>query len=369
MRSVRWFGAVAAVFALALLTGCASSGAMSGSAGAETTMGTQTKGKGSGEGSLVLVTNWGEDTCSLVNVSTAEELARIKTCSKPYDVKIGPEGRYAYATCSGSSEIAVIDLQAMLVAERIGVGQSPRDIAITDDGRAMTANAGDGTISVVDLERGQELYEVEVGSMPYGIDLWRQDRAVVTLWGGNRVAIVETGRDGGEVVQRFKVGSLPYTVVVSEPTGVALVSTFGSHEIYSLDLRSMEMREPTRVGRSPWGIGISPDGATALVANFYSGDASLLRVPEAGQVPGEAGVREVGRVSLGPGLRGGGGGATYSAAKNAAITRTESGRNVAVVTDLSNNRLMIVDMQDRQMERTVSVGKAPYGIAFVPRSR
>src|SRR4051812_3422983 len=65
-------------------------------------------------GNLAVITNWGSDSCSLVDVAGGNELAKIDVGLKLYDVKIDPKGRFAYVTCSGDGYIAIIDIQAML---------------------------------------------------------------------------------------------------------------------------------------------------------------------------------------------------------------------------------------------------------------
>src|SRR5579872_1164390 len=137
-------------------------------------------------GQLAIITNWGSDTCSLIDVDGGKELATIDVGLKPYDVKVDPKGRFAYVTCSGSNHISTVDIQAMLEAkdQRIVVGESPRDIDITPTGdRAVVACSGSDSIAVVDLQQKKRLYTVDVGSIPYGIALSDDAKFVlVTLW-------------------------------------------------------------------------------------------------------------------------------------------------------------------------------------------
>jgi YVTN family beta-propeller protein len=64
----------------------------------------------SGNGNFVLVTNWGDDTVSLVNIVEGTVASTIKVGNKPYDVKVEPSGRFAYVSISGGSYLSVIDL-------------------------------------------------------------------------------------------------------------------------------------------------------------------------------------------------------------------------------------------------------------------
>lgn len=340
--------------------------------------------------SLVIITNWGEDTCSLIDIEAGKELAKISVGLKPYDVKVDPTGRFAYVTSSGADYISVIDIQAMLERkdERIKIGGGPRDLELTEDGRrAVVANSGDDSISVVDIAAKKELYRVTVGNIPYGVALTNQDKlAVITLWGSNKAVLVELGKNSGKVLKTLDVGSLPYTVVVPKDSDLAIVSCFGSHQLYVIDLTKSEIMPPIQVGRSPWGIGASVDGRTIVVANFYSGDASIVAV----NVPRSEPVSQVVRAPGNSFLASGSQPVHYAASaplvverlriplaradsigelsaarpKNAAFTNDP---NVAVLTDLGKNEVLVLDIAAKKVSKRISVGKAPYGVAFVPR--
>jgi Uncharacterized conserved protein len=343
--------------------------------------------------SLVIITNWGEDTCSLIDSEAGKELAKITVGLKPYDIKVDPKGRFAYVTCSGANYISVIDIQAMLERkdQRIKVGEGPRDIELSEDGkRAVVANSGDDSISVVDIAAKKELYRVPVGTIPYGVDLTKQDRwAVITLWGGNKVVLVELGATSGKVLKTFNVGSLPYTVVVPNDSDYAIVSCFGSHQLHVIDLRKLEALPPVEVGRSPWGLSASVDGKSVISANFYSGDVSILSVsappqfdsvdtatqglhhhfvaPQTRRPDGNGAspspIIERARIPLphaDPGEE-----TSNTRPKNVAFTNDP---NVAVLTDLGRNEVLVLDIAAKKILRRISVGRAPYGVAFVPRS-
>lgn len=307
---------------------------------------------------IVITTNWGEDTCSLVDVQKGLELAKIQVGLKPYDVKVDSKGRYAFVTCSGEDYLSTIDIQAMLEMEdrRVTVGASPRDIAITaDDSRAVVASAGTDSIAVVDLVKNELLYTVEVGAIPYGVALTADgSTAAITCWGENTLVFVRLGDDGGQVIKKLEVGSLPYTAVIDARDRFVLVSCFGSHKVYVADLASLELiGDGVDVGRSPWGLAISDTGK-AVVANFYSADASILTIDYDANPP----VKESVRIELaGPNEKGRRG-------KNASFSGDP---NIVVLSDLAKNELLLVNIEDQTVTKTVPVGRAPYGIAWLPR--
>jgi YVTN family beta-propeller protein len=359
---------------------------------------------------VLLVTNWGDDAISLVDIAGGKELAVIHVGSKPYDVKVDASGRIGYVTNSGEGTISVLDVQAMLESGKISVGESPRDIALSADGsRAVVANAGDNSISVVDLRARRELYRVQVGAIPYGTALTNGDRtALVTNWGENTLSIVELGEASGRVTAVLPVGALPYTVVVNPSTNDAYVSNFGAHAVTVIDVDEMRVAGLIRVGQSPWGVASSPDGNQIAIANFYSGDVSLINTGAVANFlresnasnsrislerlsptvtslvtsspPGQAPTARLNRASISatvPLLDVNTAGIqrqialprtadespeTRRAAKNSAYSR--DGRTL-VVSDLAANRVIVLDPSSGSILHSIQVGRAPYGLAFL----
>lgn len=307
---------------------------------------------------IVMTTNWGEDNCSIVNLKEGKELSKISVGLKPYDIKVDSNGRFAYVSCSGSSNVAIIDIQANLVSSYIKTGDSPRDIELTDDGkRIITANAGSNDISIIDLVQKKEKYKVNVGNIPYGIALSNDEKKVlVTCWGSNEVMIVSLGENEGKVVKTLKVGSLPYTAIIPAKSNLGLVSTFGSGLIYVIDVDAGLIADTIKVGRSPWGISSSYDGSTAVVANFYSGDMSVIKFKGTGNRQRASETLRYPLITSDKGER---------RAKNSIVSDDGSW---AVVSDLANNQILKVNISDKKVVTIVDVGKAPYGLAFVPRS-
>lgn len=306
---------------------------------------------------IVMTTNWGEDNCSIVNLKEGKELAKIKVGLKPYDIKVDSNGRFAYVSCSGSSEIAVIDIQANLVSSYIKTGNSPRDIELSRDCKtAITANAGSDDISVIDLINKKEKYTVKVGNIPYGIALSNDEtKVLVTCWGSNEAVIVSLGEKEGKVIKTLKVGSLPYTAIIPSNSNLGLVSSFGSGEVTVIDVNAGEIVEKIKVGKSPWGISASLDGTTAIVANFYSGDMSVLSFKRIGT---RQSISETLRYSLLDNMN------SERRAKNAIVADNGTW---AVLSDLANNQIMKIDIVNKKIVATIDVGKAPYGLAFIPR--
>ena len=135
----------------------------------------------------------------------------------------------------------------------------------------------------------------------------------------------------------------------------AFLTNFGSHTVTRINLATMAVDAmPIQVGRSPWGISLLPGGSRAAVANFYSGDLSILNL---------ATSTEEKRIPLGADPLTN----RPRRAKNVDATAASAARPaIVVVSDLSANLVMVIDPQAGTVLRSIEVGKAPYGLSFVP---
>jgi len=125
---------------------------------------------------------FGEDVGGVVQLPL-DELERY--FSLPFGVAIAPDKSRAYLSASGSGEVAILDLKALVAAARapereslindlsvsaryvcarIPVGRNPRAIALSNDGsRLYVANRLDDTISVLDTAAGKVVGTIGLG--------------------------------------------------------------------------------------------------------------------------------------------------------------------------------------------------------------
>lgn len=344
----RKFLAAAAMAGLVSLTSKAMGGASPG-------MGNQ----------MVLLTYWGDDEIALVDINgvpgkeTIFNLNVLKNgCSKPYDIKVNAARSVAYATCSGSDKIILIDLVSQLVSGEIRVGEGPRDIALMRDGKtAVVANSGEDTVAVVDLQSREVKYKIPVRLQPYGVALTEDGRlAAVTTWASGDVHFISLGERGGSDLGSVAVGPLPYTVTIPPKSPVAYVTVNSMHKIVTVDIATRKVVGEIPVGRNPWGAAPSPDGKTLLIANNRSADVSILRLGGSHDLVMAEAKRVPVNLAAGP-IQ-----ATRSKPKNSSISLNGK---LGAVTDLGNNELLIIDLEQGRQLKRIPVGKAPYGVEFL----
>lgn len=321
-------------------------------------------------GRLILATYWGDDKVALIDLqgeAGREEVWTLDTlkavgCAKPYDIRATKKGDEAFVSCSGTNQVALIDIVAQQVKATIQTGSSPRDLVLFDnDTRLIVTNSGDDTVSVIDVVKRQKLYDFSVSSQPYGVAVSPDGKtAMITGWASGDLHIARLGATSGTVLGKVDIGLLPYTVVAPGDGKFAYVAAAGSHIVAKVDVENISVLSRTRVGRNPWSLAASPSGDQILVTNNRSNNLSLLKTgtatPSTASTVAPQSLISAGSQVLTNGQK------VDRAAKNASVS---SDGKSAVFTDLANNQIVVLDLASGNISKVINVGKAPYGIEYI----
>lgn len=248
----------------------------------------------------LLIGNKGEDSLSLVDLTTGREVRRVKTGKAPHEIALSPEGDRAAVVAYGGQTIEIFELPSARRVRTIDLGanarphgllwlsdgrivataegrdalmlvdpaaEPPRVTAIPtgakgshmvavspDRTRAYVANMGSGTVGVFDLAAARKLRDIPAGKQPEGIALTPDGRR---LWVADR---------SGDTVRVFDTAT--FREVASAPTG-----------------------------KTPIRVALTPDGSHAVISNFGAGtlsvyDAATARLARTIQV-GQPGFQQV----------------------------------------------------------------------------
>jgi YVTN family beta-propeller protein len=113
-------------------------------------------------GKQLAVSNWGDESVSLLDAKTLKEDTRVKVGSHPNDLAFAKDGRLFVAN-AGSNSVSVIG--GGRVTETIKtsfdpkapVGSTPASLAITNDGKRLyVANADNNNVAVIDIANPRE---------------------------------------------------------------------------------------------------------------------------------------------------------------------------------------------------------------------
>ncbi len=247
----------------------------------------------------------------------------IPVAGYPAGMALLADGSLAVAE-NTTDRIALVDVQLRKVTTEIPVGRYPYWVTAARDGKSFyVSNWGSDSISVIDLVAKKEVKQIRVGKLP---------EAMVLSGDGRRLYVANTNGDSVSVIESAS-SKLAQTIDLSfkglpigaAPTGMALspggdslyVSLAGINADAVVDLNNNKIKGyipagwyPTAVFYNPQfnqvitlsgkglGTGPNPDGPKPgtnapnqgqYVYNMISGIASIVPVPDAGQLAGMTG--------------------------------------------------------------------------------
>jgi YVTN family beta-propeller protein len=211
-------------------------------------------------------------------------------------ITISPDGKQLYVTqgcnlfgapppswCQPPNLFSIIDSEKLSVVSSVSVGDGPRYIAVTPDGKkAYVSNQWSNNTTVISLETAKVITTLDVGADRSAIAITPNGKkAYITLPGSyigfqfnNRVAVIDVEKDVklGEIEVHIE----PLTIAIdpdgtrayvpdgnangSDPSEVHIIDTI--NDIY---LRPIILRQAAHF--MPTAIDITPDGKTLLVVS------------------------------------------------------------------------------------------------------
>jgi YVTN family beta-propeller protein len=159
----------------------------------------------SADGATLWVSNIGPPpTVRAVDTATLEVRAVAEVGLSPEGLRPAPDGSVLLVPCAGDDEVVVLALPGLDELARIEVGEFPRSVAYSADGRlAYVANRISDTISEIDLATLTVRRELPTGDGPETI---RLDPS------SGRLFVV--GTDGGTLVVHAPDGSIEATAAL-----------------------------------------------------------------------------------------------------------------------------------------------------------
>ena len=251
---------------------------------------------GTGQDSdLLLIGNKGENTVSFVDLETGQELTRIATSAKaPHEIAVSPDDKYAAVVNYGSAAIDIIKISSRKIIHTFDLGENknPHGIVWQDDGRIFATTEG-----------GQSMIIIS------NADKW-SDRTIQSI---------KTNEDGTHMLAVSEDGTRAYTV------------NLGAGTVSLIDLTTNEVKLTLGGGDQPEGIDLAKND-TELWISARGGD--VVYVMDALTLRGLARI-DVGQFPL-------------------RLAISPDGRK-AVTSNLVDGSLSVIDVETREVERTITV--------------
>jgi len=120
----------------------------------------------------VYVSNEKDNTISVIDGESFEVIDTITVGERPRGIVLSPDGKTLYICTSDEDHVEVYDLETKKLLHSLPSGPDPELMALDSDGRMLyIANEDDNLVTVVDVQERLKVVEIPVGIEPEGIGL------------------------------------------------------------------------------------------------------------------------------------------------------------------------------------------------------
>ena len=255
---------------------------------------------------LVFVSSEKDNMVTVFDAGTMKKIRTIQTGARPRDLKLSPDRSKLYVAASDADAIEIIDLSTSRVIESLAVGSDPETFDISRDGRFLyVSNEDDAELTIYDLTQRRSVAQIAVGDEPEG--------------------------------------------VIATPDGKTVyVASEVANMVHAVDVATRRVTDNILVGTRPRRFALTPDGRWLWVTNELSGSVSIIDTTT---------NRVDGSIEFAPrGFR-------PEDVTPVGMVITGSGTN-AYVTLGRANHVAVVDVQSRQVEGYILVGRRAWGLAL-----
>ncbi len=111
-----------------------------------------------------------DGTVTVIDTNPPSVVATIEVGNSPRGVAVTPDGKQAYVANSGfSNSVSVIDTASNTVVATVAVAAAPQPVAVTSDGKHVYVGSGVGVVSVIDTANNTVVATVPVGAAAIAI--------------------------------------------------------------------------------------------------------------------------------------------------------------------------------------------------------
>jgi YVTN family beta-propeller protein len=291
----------------------------------------------------VLATNEGSGTVSVIQGTTV--VATIPVGNRPRGLAISPDGKRAYIALGRDDAVAVLDIAKHEVVDRIPVGSDPEQVALSPDGRTVyVSNEAIDSATAVTVDGHAMKFRVAVGKEPEGV-IVSPDGSKTYVTGETDSTVTVLDAASGKRLAVMKVSKRPRFMAFAPHGDWALVSTEDGGTVHVVDWKHDRVLSTIAIGdgtTKPTGVAISDDGRWAYVANGRANQVSIIDMKS----------RKV-ATSIPVGERPWG------------VCLTPDGSTLYVASGRSN-AITVISTAKRAVTQTIPVGERPYTVAVVP---
>lgn len=295
----------------------------------------------------VFVSNEKGNSITVINGESLEVTATVPVGNRPRGIILSPDGKFLYVCASDDDTIEILDTATLKVVGTLPSGPDPEVMDLSPDGSLMyVANEDDNMVTVIDIPSRQVLSEIPVGVEPEGMGVSHDGKwAVNTSETTNMAHFIDT--DTHEITDNVLVDQRPRFAEWTRDDAEIWVSSEIGGTVSVIDNASRTVKKkitfaipgvpPEAI--QPVGVRVTDDRKWAFVA---LGPANRVAVVDAQTYEVEDYLlvgQRVWQLAFGP------------------------DQQTLYTTNGVSNDITVIDVPNRKAVKSVTVGAFPWGVA------
>ncbi len=194
----------------------------------------------------------------LVFNTTNNELTNTITVGiRPFCIAFSPDGTKAYVSNNVDGTISVVDTVKEEEVDTIPIGVGTLDVKVSPNNKTIYVTCSNNTVSVIDTATKMVVNTIPVGVTPFGVAVSPDGSTVyVANVNSNNVSVINTTTN--KVITNIPVGNKPYRIVFTPDGTTAYVTNTYTNNVSVIDVASNNVIETIPVGKYPEGIAVIP---------------------------------------------------------------------------------------------------------------
>jgi PQQ-dependent catabolism-associated beta-propeller protein len=299
------------------------------------------------EARTIFVSNERGNSISIVDGDSLELVQQVDVGERPRGIALSPDGKFLYICASDDDTIQIMDTETLEIVGTLPSGPDPEVIVVSPDGaRIYAANEDDNLVTVIDVASRSVEAEIPVGVEPEGMGISPDGKTIVnTSETTNMAHFIDA--DTYEITHNVLVDQRPRVAEFTADGAEVWVSSEIGGTVSVIDNQTREIKQ--KIGFAIPGV---PDEAIQPVGVKITSDRSKAFI------------------ALGP--------ANRVALVNAQTYEVEDyllvGQRVwqlafspdekfLYTTNGVSNDISVVDVDAEKVIKSVAVGSFPWGVA------
>jgi len=297
----------------------------------------------------LLVTNTKSDSVSIINTTTLEVVGAIPLGrGKPNRIVFQPDGKLAWVVYDKSRDLGIVDPDGRKLVKRVKIGGNPYNLAFTPDGRYLyvldwSSETSNDEVIIYDLKAERVEGRIEVSTWPaHGV--FTRDGRIFYVSGetAGDVTVIDTATRA--IVGRIVHGGGDAMGLALTADGKTLYAAAGENKaILKIDTTTNRVVGEIALPGVVHEATLTLDGKFLYATLRKTNKLVVIRTAD-GKIA--ATIPQRGYPDL--------------------VVMEPSGR-YALVTNRWADAVAVIDLASHKEVRTISVGKAPHGMALRPR--